>query len=101
MPALAASVGISVCVVSTAYVQSSAMSVALICMSMAFFGCTFVGTQANFLDLAPLHTGPLYSVGNMMAAVLGVLGPQIVGLIVTDAVRNNNNASTGFRDKTA
>ncbi|KAJ1524973.1 hypothetical protein ONE63_009825 [Megalurothrips usitatus] len=79
-----ASIPISVCVVATAYVSSKAMSVALICLSMGFFGSSFVSTQANFLDLAPLHTGPLYSVGNMMAATLGMLGPQIVGFIVTD-----------------
>ncbi|XP_034254812.1 putative inorganic phosphate cotransporter [Thrips palmi] len=79
-----ANVPISVCVVATAYVSSKAASVALICLSMGFYGPSFVGVQANYLDLAPLHTGPIYSVGNMMAAVLGVLGPQVVGLIVSD-----------------
>lgn len=79
----------SVCIVATGYVSSKAASVALICLSMGFYGPTFVGVQANYLDLAPLHTGPIYSVGNMMAAVLGVLGPQVVGFIVWDVVRSN------------
>lgn len=79
-----AGVPISICVVATGYVSSPAVSVVLICLSMGFFGSTIVAVQANYLDIAPLHCGPIYSVGNMMAALLGVAAPIAVGFIVTN-----------------
>ncbi|KAK3916121.1 Sialin [Frankliniella fusca] len=86
-----AGIPISLCVVATGYVSTATMSVVLICLSMSFFGSTIVGVQANYLDIAPLYCGPIYSVGNMMAALLGVAAPIVVGSIVTDPVRTRGN----------
>ncbi|KAJ1521795.1 hypothetical protein ONE63_003430 [Megalurothrips usitatus] len=84
---LIASVGISVSVVLMGYVSSITASVTLMCLSMGFMSATFVAVQTNALDMAPLHAGPIYAVGNTMAAVLGALGPYLVGFVVTESVR--------------
>ncbi|KAK3920360.1 Putative inorganic phosphate cotransporter [Frankliniella fusca] len=81
---IVASAGISVCVVCMGYVSTQAATVTLISLSMSFQCATFVAVQANFLDVAPRYAGPLYSVGNMAASILGIVGPQAVGFVVTD-----------------
>ena len=69
-----------------AYARSPGLSVFLLSAYLGILAASFPGVQSNFVDLAPNFSGPVFSISNFLAACLGLTGPIVVGLIVTEAV---------------
>lgn len=48
----------------------------------------FTGFLTNHIELAPNFAGTLMGITNSLANVTSILGPLLVGFVVTDSVRN-------------
>ena len=55
-------------------------------MTLGSTAAAYAGVHAGFVDLAPNFSGAIYSFTNFIATGLGLLGPIIVGYIVTESV---------------
>jgi len=69
-----------------AQVENRTVSILLLCALMGCQAAAITGVQANFVDLAPNFSGPVFSIGNFISATTGLFGPIMVGFIVTEAV---------------
>ena len=64
------------------------LCVALLTLSVALNGCTYVGFNVSHLDLSPNYASTLFGITNAVANVMSLMAPLAVGFIVTDEVAN-------------
>lgn len=64
-------------------------AMALLCISVGFKGGIYSGYIVNHIDLSPVHSGILMGFSNCLASLNSIMGPLIVGWVVTDQVRKN------------
>ncbi|KAF4517149.1 hypothetical protein B566_EDAN006448 [Ephemera danica] len=61
-----------------------AMAVAILTISVALSSGTMIGYQVNYIDLSPNFAGAIISIGNAISNIMSIIGPLVVGFIVTD-----------------
>ena len=63
----------------------------LLCIAVGFKGGMYAGFVVNHIDLSPVHSGVLMAIANFLASLNSIMGPLVVGWIVTDQVRNKTS----------
>lgn len=58
----------------------------LLCIGVGIQGGIYVGYIVNHMDLSPIHAGVLMGIANFLSSLNSIMGPLIVGWIVTDSV---------------
>lgn len=73
----------------TLYLFDTSVTEAMILLTatLAVNSGIYIGFFTNHLDLAPNFAGTLLGITNSVASVTAILGPLLVGFIVTDTVR--------------
>lgn len=66
--------------------EQSSLAVALLTLSVAMNGASYVGYLINHMDLSPNFAGTLMGITNAVSNVMSILGPLFVGFVVTDEV---------------
>lgn len=61
-------------------------AMALLCLAVGIQGGVYVGYIVNHIDLSPVQAGVLMGIGNFLGSLNSIVGPLIVGWIVTDTV---------------
>ena len=69
------------------YIVSSLGTVAVMCVSVAFFGFAFSGFMVNAMDVSPKYGSTIIGISNSLASVTGFMGPAMVGVITKEGVR--------------
>ena len=80
-------VGSGLFLIIAGYVESSTVTIAFLCVSVAFFGFAFSGFMVNPMDIAPKYAGTIIGISNTVATTPGFIGPFLVGIITKDGVR--------------
>jgi predicted MFS family arabinose efflux permease len=71
--------------------DTSAMeAIILLTVALSLNSGIFTGFLTNHMDLAPNFAGTLMGITNSLANITSILGPLLVGFIVTDSVRYFN-----------
>lgn len=65
--------------------ESPLEAVALLCVAVGIKGGVYVGYIVNHIDLSPIHAGVLMGIGNFLGSLNSIVGPLIVGWVVTDS----------------
>lgn len=66
-------------------------AVILLTAALALNSGVFTGFLTNHLDLAPNFAGTLLGITNSIASLTSIMGPLLVGFMVTDSVSYNIN----------
>lgn len=66
---------------------STTEAIALLTAALGLNSGTYTGFLTNHLDLAPNFAGTLLGITNSIANITSILGPLLVGFVVTDNVR--------------
>ncbi len=62
--------------------HSPGVVLALLCAATGMLGLGWCGFSANYLDIAPRHSALVFSVGNTIATIPGVVGVTITGWLI-------------------
>jgi len=62
-------------------------AIILLTTALAVNSGVYTGFLTNHLDLAPNFAGPLLGITNSISCITSILGPLLVGFMVTDSVR--------------
>jgi len=73
-------------IIAMSHMDDRVWAVVFLCTFMGCTSASITGSQTNFVELAPNFAGPIFSVGNCAGSILGIVGPILVGFIVTEAV---------------
>lgn len=79
------SIASGIFLVISGYIVSSIGTVAVMCISVAFFGFAFSGFMVNAMDLSSKYGSTIIGISNSLASVTGFIGPGMVGVITKDA----------------
>lgn len=73
------------CLIGLGYVTQDhqALGVALLTISVSFSGATNVGYLVNHMDLSPNFAGTLMGITNAVGNLMSIIGPLIVGYIIS------------------
>ncbi len=74
--------GASVCVVILGHLNSPEGGMFLLVMTLAFFGAIQSGLSCVYMDVAPNFSSEINTVGNLLGAIAGTMGPITVSLLV-------------------
>lgn len=79
------------------YLFDTSVTVALISLTVALAlnSGIYSGFFTNHLDLSPNFAGTLIGITNSIGSLASILGPLLVGFIVTDVVRNKADCPRG------
>ena len=61
------------------------VAVTMVTIAIGFSGFTGGGFMSNYLDVSPHYAGHLFSVGNLIANVSGIIAPLVAGFILGDS----------------
>lgn len=73
--------------VISGYIVSSVGTIAVMCVSVAFFGFAFSGFMVNAMDVSPKYGSTIIGISNSLASVTGFMGPAMVGVMTKEGVR--------------
>ena len=68
----------------TGYMESSALAVVTLTLSIGISGMAAAAYNTNYLDVSPHYAGQLFSIGNTIANITGIVTPIITGNILGD-----------------
>lgn len=72
-------------------------AIILLTVALGLNSGVFTGFLTNHIDLAPNFAGPLMGLTNSIASLTSILGPLLVGFMVTDSVSDvKNNSRSPF-----
>ncbi|XP_066922006.1 vesicular glutamate transporter 1-like [Clytia hemisphaerica] len=77
-----------VLLVISGYIVSSSGTVAVMCLSVAFFGFAFSGFMVNAMDVSPKYGSTIIGISNSLASVTGFIGPGMVGVITKEGTND-------------
>ena len=80
-------VGSATFIILSGFPEQSGVTVAFMCIAVAFFGLSFTGFMVNPLDIAPKYAGIIIGLSNCISTTPGFIGPSLVGIITRDEVR--------------
>jgi MFS family permease len=75
----------------TGYTTNTTLAVVFLTCSVGMSGIAAASYNLNYLDVSPHYAGQLFSVGNTIANVTGIVTPIVTGLILGD----RSSASAG------
>lgn len=80
-----AAVGPAIFIVGASYAGcDQVLVVVLFTIAMGIMGTYYAGMKVNTLDLSPNYAGTLMAITNGFAALTGIAGPYIVGVMTPD-----------------
>lgn len=80
-----AAIGPAIFIVAASYAGcDQILVVALFTIAMGIMGAYYAGMKVNCLDLSPNYAGTLMAITNGFAALTGIAGPYIVGVMTPD-----------------
>lgn len=71
-------------------------AIVLLTTALTLNSGVFTGFLSNHLDLAPNFAGTLMGITNSVSNITSILGPLVVGFIVTDNVRSKKYLQCSF-----
>lgn len=77
-----------VALIGLGYVQAEQhwLAVLLLCIAVGSNAATYLGFQANHIDLAPNYAGTLMGITNCVANIVSIIAPLAVGFVVQEEV---------------
>ncbi|XP_039955093.1 putative inorganic phosphate cotransporter isoform X1 [Bactrocera tryoni] len=69
--------------------DSSDLAVILLTLSVGFNSAVLMGFYMNFIELSPNFVGTLQGIISFGATLMSIIGPLVVGVIVTDTTNQN------------
>eukprot|EP00659_Diplonema_papillatum_P015355 gene15355-23477_t len=69
----------------TGWIRSTPLAMACLSFAVASSGVSVAGYSTNYVDVSPHYAGQLYSVGNVIANLAGIISPIIAGYILGDS----------------
>lgn len=64
------------------------LAVALFSCGMGFMGTFFAGVKVNNIDISPNYAGAIVALSNSSGAVMGMIGPFVVGALTPNVNAN-------------
>ncbi len=75
--------GVTIFLVACGFATEKFTAFALLVVAQALLGLSLCGIACAYLDLAPVYSCPMNTIGNTLAAVAGIVGPLVVSGITS------------------
>jgi cyanate permease len=62
------------------------VAVALLTLAVGVNSSVYVGFQPNHIDLSPNYAGTMMGITNCISNIMSIIGPLLVGFVVTEEV---------------
>jgi MFS family permease len=68
----------------TGYMENSSAAVVLLTISIGISGMSAAAYNTNYIDVSPHYAGQIFSIGNTIANITGIVTPIVTGQILGD-----------------